>query len=48
MAAAITRVLAPFATPVYLELLVLSAFCWSLAFAMFAWVYGPMLARSWK
>ncbi|WP_283805363.1 NnrS family protein [Nitrobacter hamburgensis] len=44
-AAAVTRVLAPFAIPIYPELLVLSAACWSLAFGLFALVYGPMLAR---
>lgn len=44
--AAVMRVLAPFATPIYLELLVLSAFCWSLAFGIFALAYGPMLTRS--
>lgn len=48
MAAATTRVLAPFAMPIYSELLVLSALSWSLAFAIFALVYGPMLARAWK
>lgn len=48
MAAATTRVLAPFAMPIYPELLVLSALSWSLAFAIFALVYGPMLARAWK
>jgi uncharacterized protein involved in response to NO len=44
-AAAVTRVLAPFAIPICPELLVLSAACWSLAFGLFALVYGPMLAR---
>lgn len=48
MAAATTRVLAPFAMSIYSELLVLSALSWSLAFATFALVYGPMLARAWK
>lgn len=48
MAAATTRVLAPFAMPIYPQLLVLSALSWSLAFAIFGLVYGPMLARAWK
>jgi len=45
--AALTRTLAPFVTPAYEELLLLSAICWSMAFGLFALVYGPMLARSW-
>jgi uncharacterized protein involved in response to NO len=45
--AAVTRTLAPFVTPAYAELLLLSAIFWSLAFGLFALVYGPMLARSW-
>ncbi|WP_296712392.1 NnrS family protein [Rhodoblastus sp.] len=46
-AAALTRVIAPFVMPAYMELLALSAVCWSLAFGLFAVAYGPMLARSW-
>ena len=46
-AAAVMRVLAPFLIPIHLELLGLSAACWSLAFALFALGYGPMLARPW-
>ena len=44
-AAAATRVAAPFVPSLYLELLVLSAACWSLAFGLFALAYGPMLLR---
>lgn len=44
-AAAAMRVIAPFAISVHLELLGLSAACWSLAFGLFALAYGPMLAR---
>ena len=46
--AAAMRVLAPFAIPIHLELLGLSAACWSLAFALFALSYGPMLTRPWR
>lgn len=46
-AAAVMRVLAPFLIPIHLELLGLSAACWSLAFALFALGYGPMLTRPW-
>ncbi len=46
-AAAVMRVLAPFLIPIHLELLGLSAACWSLAFALFALSYGPMLSRPW-
>lgn len=45
--AAFTRVLAPFLVSAFAELLLLSALCWSLAFGLFAVVYGPMLARAW-
>lgn len=44
-AAAAMRVIAPFAISVHLELLGLSAACWSLAFGLFTLGYGPMLAR---
>ena len=44
---AATRVLAPFAMSRYLELLTVSAICWSLAFGLFALAYGPTLARPW-
>lgn len=44
-AAAAIRVLAPFKVPIYLELLDISAACWSLAFILFVLVYGPMLIR---
>lgn len=46
-AAAMMRVLAPFVSSAYMELLALSAVCWSLAFGLFAVAYGPMLVRSW-
>lgn len=46
--AAAMRVVAPFAVPVHLELLALSAICWSLAFGIFALSYGPMLVRPWR
>lgn len=46
--AAATRVAAPFAIPVHMELLNLSAACWSLAFGLFVLVYGPMLIRPWR
>lgn len=42
-AAAVTRVATPFIAPFYVELLTLSALCWSLAFGIFALTYGPML-----
>ncbi|AGK56741.1 NnrS family protein [Hyphomicrobium denitrificans 1NES1] len=45
--AALTRTVAPFVFSAYAELLLLSAIFWSLAFGLFALVYGPMLARSW-
>ncbi|PWG01735.1 NnrS family protein [Sphingosinicella humi] len=47
-AAAVMRVLAPFLIPIHLELLGLSSACWSLAFALFALSYGPMLTRPWR
>ena len=42
--AALARVLASLVPDFYSGLLVLSALCWSLAFALFALAYGPMLA----
>lgn len=46
--AAATRVVAPFAMSHYLELLAVSAACWSLAFGLFALDYGPTLVRPWR
>ncbi|MGB3864666.1 MAG: NnrS family protein [Xanthobacteraceae bacterium] len=46
--AAATRVLAPFVASLYLDLLTVSAVCWSLAFGLFALAYGPTLARPWR
>lgn len=47
-AAAMIRVLAPFAIAIHLELLALSTACWSLAFGLFALAYGPMLIGPWR
>lgn len=47
-AAAAVRVAAPLAMASQLELLALSAICWSAAFALFAIRYGPMLSSPWK
>ena len=47
-AAAAMRVAAPLAIEWHLELLGLSAACWSLAFALFVLRYGPMLTSPWK
>lgn len=46
--AALTRTLAPFVASAYAELLLLSAIFWSLAFGLFALIYGPMLAGAWQ
>lgn len=45
--AALTRTLAPLIASAYSELLLLSAICWSMAFAIFALNYGPMLTKAW-
>ncbi len=45
--AALTRTLAPLIASAYSELLLLSAIFWSLAFAIFALNYGPMLTNAW-
>lgn len=45
--AALTRTVAPLVASMYAELLLISAICWSLAFAMFALNYGPMLSQAW-
>jgi uncharacterized protein involved in response to NO len=45
--AALTRTLAPLIASAYSELLLLSAIFWSLAFAIFALNYGPMLTKAW-
>lgn len=47
-AAAAMRVAAPLAIEWHLELLALSAACWSLAFLLFVLRYGPMLVRPWQ
>ena len=47
-AAAAMRVAAPLAIDWHLELLALSAACWSLAFLLFVLRYGPMLVRPWQ
>ncbi len=44
--AALTRTLAPLIASAYSELLLLSAIFWSLAFAIFALNYGPMLTKA--
>lgn len=46
--AALTRVSAPFLIAVHLELFILSAVFWSLAFGLFALVYGPMLVAPFR
>jgi uncharacterized protein involved in response to NO len=44
--AAILRAVAPILVPAeYLDLVYAAGICWMLAFALFLWVYGPMLVR---
>ena len=45
--AALTRTLAPLIASAYSELSLLSVICWSMAFAIFALNYGPMLTKAW-
>jgi uncharacterized protein involved in response to NO len=43
---ALLRVISPFFAPLYVVLLIASGLIWSLAFAAFAIVYGPLLTRA--
>lgn len=46
LAAAATRIAAPLVPSLYLELLIVAAVGWIVAFGTFVLVYGPMLVRA--
>lgn len=46
LVAAATRVVAPLVPSLYLELLIVAAVGWIVAYATFVLVYGPMLVRA--
>jgi uncharacterized protein involved in response to NO len=46
LVAAATRIAAPLVPPLYVELLIVAAVGWIVAFGTFVLVYGPMLVRA--